>query len=145
MEAVMITDMGKMLKKLMVDENISQNQLALDLGVSPSILSNYITDKNVPEVEVIGKLIERFKLEREDLKEILSKTLASTARHNYKISIDTRFFRPERVDILVKIITVLLMYQHGSRIQGYDANIIHVMVNHGNEKSRMNGEGYKHS
>jgi transcriptional regulator with XRE-family HTH domain len=110
MEAVMVTDMGKMLKKLMVDADISQNQLAVDLGISPSILSNYITGKNVPEMEVIGKLIERFNLEGEDLKEIVSKTLASTARHNHKISIDTRFFRPGRIDMLVKMITVLLMY-----------------------------------
>jgi transcriptional regulator with XRE-family HTH domain len=105
----MFTEFGKMLKKLMIDEGISQGQLAKDLGISPAILSNYLTGKNIPEMRVIEKCIKRFKLEKGDLKDIFSKAFSSAAKANHKIILDTRYFKKERIDLLVQAITVLLL------------------------------------
>jgi transcriptional regulator with XRE-family HTH domain len=105
----MFTEFGKMLKKLMIDEGISQGQLAKDLGISPAILSNYMTGKNIPEMRILEKCIERFKLEKGDLKEIFSKAFSSAAKANHKIILDTRYFKEEWVDLLVQAITVLLL------------------------------------
>jgi transcriptional regulator with XRE-family HTH domain len=105
----MFTEFGKMLKKLMIDEGISQGRLAKDLGISPAILSNYMTGKNIPEMKMVEKCIKRFKLEKGDLKDIFSKAFSSTAKANHKIIMDTRYFKEERVDLLVQAITVLLL------------------------------------
>jgi transcriptional regulator with XRE-family HTH domain len=105
----MFTEFGKMLKKLMIDEGISQGKLAKDLGISPAILSNYMTGKNIPEMKIVEKCIRRFKLEKRELKDIFSKTFSSAAKANHKIVLDTRYFKEERVDLLVQAITVLLL------------------------------------
>jgi predicted transcriptional regulator len=105
----MLTDFGKMLKKLMVDADISQGQLAKELGISPAILSNYMTGKNVPEMKVVEKCIKRFLLKKGDVKGIFSKAFSSAAKENHKIILDTRYFREDRIDLLVQAITVLLL------------------------------------
>ena len=68
----MTTDFGKILQKLMIDEDITQKSLAKDLGISPSILSNYITGKNIPEMELAGKIIKRFKLKKNEIKKLFN-------------------------------------------------------------------------
>jgi predicted transcriptional regulator len=103
----MLTDFGKIVKKLMVDEDISQGQLAQDLGISPAMLSNYMTGKNIPEMMIVEKCIKRFKLEREGIKDIFSKVFSSTAKANNKIILDTRYFGEERIALLVQAITIL--------------------------------------
>jgi predicted transcriptional regulator len=105
----MLTDFGKMLKKLMVDEGINQGQLAKDLGVSPAMLSNYMTSKNVPEMGVVEKCIKRFKLEKAEIKDIFSKVFSSAAKANHKIVLDTRYFKEDRIDLLVQAVTILLL------------------------------------
>jgi hypothetical protein len=94
----------------MVDEGInSLGQLEKDLGKRSSMLSNYITGKNVPEMEFIEKCIKRFKLEGTALKDIFSRAFSSTARANQKIILDTRYFKEDRIELLVQIITLLLL------------------------------------
>jgi transcriptional regulator with XRE-family HTH domain len=106
----MLTDFGKTVKKLMVDEGISQGQLAQDLGISPAMLSNYMTGKNIPEMMVVEKCIKRFNLEIEKVKEIFTQAFFSTAQTNHSIHIDTRFFKRERMDLLAQAIVVLMLY-----------------------------------
>jgi transcriptional regulator with XRE-family HTH domain len=106
----MLTDFGKMLKKLMVDEGINQEQLAQELGISSGILSNYMAGKNIPEMEIIEKCIRRFKLQRGSVKDIFSKAFSSTAKAKHKIILDTRYFKERRIDLLVQAITVLLLF-----------------------------------
>jgi predicted transcriptional regulator len=105
----MLTDFGKMLKKLMVDEDISQGQLAKELDISPAILSNYMTGKNVPEMKVVEKCVRQFLLKKGDVKDIFSKAFSSAAKENHKIILDTQYFREDRIDLLVQAITVLLL------------------------------------
>jgi transcriptional regulator with XRE-family HTH domain len=106
----MLTDFGKTVKKLMVDEGISQRQLAQDLGISPAMLSNYMTGKNIPEMIIVEKCIKRFMLKKVRVKDIFSKTFSSTAKANHKIILDTRYFRKDRIDLLVQAITILLLF-----------------------------------
>ncbi|MDR2072203.1 MAG: helix-turn-helix domain-containing protein [Spirochaetaceae bacterium] len=98
------------MKKLMVDEDISQGQLAQDLGISPAMLSNYMTGKNIPEMKIVEKCIKRFKLQNAAVKDIFSKVLSSTAKVNRKIILDTRYFKEGRLDLLVQVITILLLF-----------------------------------
>jgi predicted transcriptional regulator len=106
----MFTDFGKMVKKLMVDENMSQGQLAKELGISPAMLSNYMTGKNIPEMETIEKCIKRFDLRNGKIRDIFTKTLTSTAQANHSIHLDTRFFKRERLDLLAEAIVVIMLY-----------------------------------
>jgi predicted transcriptional regulator len=106
----MHTELGKLLKKLNAGEDITQNQLAAALGLSPAILSNYMTGKNAPEMGFVGKCIKRFKLEGEAVKDIFTETLSSTAKTHGKIVLDTRFFKPDRIEMLIQAIIVLLLY-----------------------------------
>ncbi|MDR2434860.1 MAG: helix-turn-helix domain-containing protein [Treponema sp.] len=94
----------------MVDEGINQGQLAKELGISPAILSNYMTGKNIPEMETIEKCIKRFNLEGGKIKEIFTQAFFSTAQANHSIHLDTRFFNPERLDLLAEAIVVLMLY-----------------------------------
>jgi predicted transcriptional regulator len=107
-EVVMLTDFGKMIKKLMVDEGINQGQLAQDLGISPAILSNYMTGKNIPEMRIVEKCIKRFRLQNTAVKDIVSKAFSSAAKANHKIILDTQYFKEERIVFLVQVITILL-------------------------------------
>jgi predicted transcriptional regulator len=105
----MFTDFGKMLKKLMVDADISQGQLAKELGISPAMLSYYMTGKNIPEMKIVEKCIKRFKLEKGDVKDLFAKAFSGAAKENHKIILDTRYFREDRIDLLVQAITALLL------------------------------------
>jgi predicted transcriptional regulator len=124
-----------MLKKPMVDEGINQGRLAKELGISPGILSNYMTGKNIPEMEFIGKCVKRFNLRNEKIRDVFAKAFTSTAQANHSIHLDTRFFKRERLDLLAEAIVVIMLYPDnpskkqepsgfglvalGSRISGY--------------------------
>ncbi|MDR2445327.1 MAG: helix-turn-helix transcriptional regulator [Spirochaetaceae bacterium] len=99
-----------MLKKLTVDEGISQEQLAKDLGISPAILSNYMTGKNIPEMSFIEKCVKRFSLRNRKIRDIFTKAFFSTAQANHSIHLDTRFFKHERLDLLAQAIVVIMLY-----------------------------------
>jgi transcriptional regulator with XRE-family HTH domain len=108
-EVVMLTDFGKMLKKLMVDEGINQEQLAHEISISPGILSRYMSGKNIPEMSFIEKCIKRFKLRNGKIRDIFTKTFSSTAQANYSIHLDTRFFKRERLNLLAEAIVVIML------------------------------------
>ena len=104
------TDFGKNLRELMAKNNFRQEQLAKELGVSPSILSNYITGKNIPEMDFLAKCVDRFSLKGKELKNLFSKAFFGTVQTHHKIILDTSFFREDRLKVLVQIIVALLLY-----------------------------------
>jgi transcriptional regulator with XRE-family HTH domain len=106
----MRTNFGKILWGLIIERDINQEKLAKELGVSSSTLSNYMTGKNIPEMGLIDTCIRRFALKGKMIKDIFSKAFSSMAAANHKIVLDTRFFKPERIETLAQIITVLLLY-----------------------------------
>ena len=106
------TDFGIVLRELMARHNLSQVKLAKKLGVSSAILSNYITGKNIPEMKLVAKCIKNFDLKDKNIKEIFYKYFLSVSKQNGRIIIDTQFFKPERIDLLVKSLTVLLLFPY---------------------------------
>jgi transcriptional regulator with XRE-family HTH domain len=104
------TDFGRLLRKLTAENDITQGKMAKDLGISPAMLSNYMTGKNIPEMELIDTCIRRYNLKASMVKDIFSKAFFSTATANHKIVLDTAFFKPERIETLAQIITIILLY-----------------------------------
>ena len=112
------TEFGRILKGLIGKCDISQEELAIELTeshqkkVSPSILSNYIKGKNIPEMDFLEKCVSRFSLKGKELKDIFEKAFFSTIQSHQRISLDTRYFREERLETLVQIIIILLLYSN---------------------------------
>ena len=59
-------EFGKILRGLMVKNNLWQVELAKELEVSPAILSNYITGDNITEMDFLAKCVKRFGLEKKN-------------------------------------------------------------------------------
>jgi len=104
------TDFGKIIRKLMVKNNLRQEQLAKELEVSPSILSNYITGKNIPEMDFLAKCVKKFNLKNKDVQDLFFNAFLSSASNNQKVVIDTRYIAQERYETLAKSLAVLLLY-----------------------------------
>ena len=51
------TDFGITIRELMARNNLSQVKMAKKLKVSPAILSNYITGKNIPEMDFLASVL----------------------------------------------------------------------------------------
>jgi transcriptional regulator with XRE-family HTH domain len=121
------TDLGRMINGLIGEADISQGKLAKDLGISPSMLSNYLSGKNIPPMELIEKCRERFNLKNGKIKEIFAKTFLSSAQSNHMIHLDTRFFDPDKLDLLVKAILIIMLYPKSvnfdSELQGLQNSI----------------------
>jgi transcriptional regulator with XRE-family HTH domain len=105
----MLTDFGKMLRNLCTNTGLKQEQLATDLGCSSGTLSNYMTGKTVPEMEILVKCAERFGLKGKDLKNLFAKAFFSAGQNQQKIVFDMRYFRVDRLDTLVQVIVALLL------------------------------------
>jgi transcriptional regulator with XRE-family HTH domain len=108
-----------MINGLIGEADISQGKLAKALGISSSMLSNYLSGKNIPTMELIAKCRDIFSLENEGIKEIFAKTFLSSAQSNHTIHLDTRFFNPKRLDLLVKAILICMLYP-----ENMDYNIV---------------------
>jgi len=106
------TDFGRMIRKLIDDEDIGQKDLAKNLGVSESTLCSYLSGKNIPDMKLVAKCIKLFNLQDKEVKELFTKYFLSTAKENSRIILDTKFFKPKRIDLLVKLLTILLLYPH---------------------------------
>jgi predicted transcriptional regulator len=110
------TDFGVAIRKLMAENKISQNQMAKKLEVSPAILSNYITGKNIPEMSFLAKCIEKFGQKKEnpetgvDILDFFYKAFLSAEKSHKKIIVDTRFIDSARIEMLAKVLTVLVLF-----------------------------------
>jgi transcriptional regulator with XRE-family HTH domain len=101
------TELGKFLRELMARNNLRQEQMAKELGVSPSILSNYIIGKNIPDMDFLAKCVDRFNLKKNDLKSLLIKAFISSIKTSQKVILDTRYFKEDRLNTLIQILVVL--------------------------------------
>ena len=54
---------GNILKVAIKSRNMTQNQVAKELHISPQVLSNYVTDKRTPHLECFFDLIDLLDLE----------------------------------------------------------------------------------
>ena len=104
------TDFGKILRGLMVRNNLRQVELAKELKVSSSILSNYITGDNITEMDFLAKCVKRFGLEKKELADLFCSAFSSNAiSSHHKIVLDTRFIDSDRIDMLSKFLTVSVL------------------------------------
>ena len=104
------TVFGKILRGLMVKNNLRQVELAKELGVSPAILSNYITGDNIPEMDFLAKCAKRFGMEGKELADLFYSAFSSNAiSSHHKIVLDTRFIDPARFEMLSKFLTVSVL------------------------------------
>lgn len=55
------------LRQLLIDEDISQMELAEIIGVSDATISNYINEKQTPTMEVIVNIAYEFRITIDDL------------------------------------------------------------------------------
>ena len=110
------TDLGIVLRELMVRHNLSQGKIAKKIGVQESTLSNYITGKFIPEMDFLAKCVQQFGLKQKgvekgiDIVDFFHKAFLSTATNNHKVIFDTRFLDSQRIEILAKVLTVLVLY-----------------------------------
>jgi len=106
------TEFGKFIKQQIAKKDITQKKLAGDLGLLESLLSEYLAGVKIPEMDFVNKCIKYFNLKEKEIQESYTKYFSSTAKKNGKIILDARFFKPERIDLLVDILTVILLYPH---------------------------------
>ena len=103
------TEFGKVIRELMAKNNLRQEQLAKELKISPAIFSNYITGKNIPDMDFLIRCINRFKLDKGTLANLFYTVFLSSAEKNHKMIIDTRFIQSTQIE-LAKALTVLMLY-----------------------------------
>ena len=123
------TEFGKTLRELMAKNNLRQEQIAKALGVSSSILSNYITGKNIPETDFLAKCVKLFDLKNEKLFEFLYSAFLSAATSNHKIIADTRHVDPARIEMLAKTIAVLMLYPQADIIS-HELDQLFIQINY---------------
>ena len=104
------TELGKIFRKYMAENNLSQQQLAKELEVSPAMFSNYITGKNVPDIKFLVNCIKKFNLEKKTLADFIYTAFLSSAEKNLKIVIDTQFIESTQFGLLAKVLTILMLY-----------------------------------
>jgi predicted transcriptional regulator len=117
------TEFGKILRELMVRNNLQQGKLAKELEVSPAILSNYITGKNIPEMEFLAKCVNKFNLKNEEITKLFYSAFISAATNNQKVIVDTRFIDPTRIEMLTKVLAVLILYTNKPTGLSYSGRI----------------------
>ena len=80
-------------------------------------------------MDLIEKCRERFNLKNGKIKEIFAKTFLSSAQSNHAIHLDTRFFDPDKLGLLVKAILIIMLYpksaRHDSELKGLKNSISH--------------------
>ena len=104
------TELGKVIREYMAKNNLSQEKLAEELGLSDSMLSNYIIGKNIPDTKFLAKCIQKFKLQNAQLSEFFRLSFISSAKSKNKVLLDTQFIDPDRLEMLSKILTVVILY-----------------------------------
>jgi len=106
------TEFGKVLRSYMAEHNLCQEQLAEKLGMPKTTLSNYITGKNIPEMNFLLKCIKKLDLENRDMANLFYTAFLSTATSDKlkKVIFDTRFIDSARNEMLAKFLTILVLY-----------------------------------
>jgi len=122
------TEFGKELRSVIGGNDLSQAELAKKIEVSPSILSNYITGKNIPEMEFLDKCISVFgqkqkgKKEGVDIVDFFYKSFLSSAMSSHhKVIFDTKNLDSRRLKMLATFLTVLVLYPEISKDFDYNS------------------------
>ena len=60
-------DFGKQIKQMRLERNLTQEQMAEQLGVSRQAVSNWENNKNLPDLELIISMSRLFSVSLDDL------------------------------------------------------------------------------
>ena len=104
------TEFGKILKIQMAKNNFNQEKLAKELGISTASMSNYITGKSIPEMDILSKFIKKFGLEKKEILELFYFSFFYSATMNQKITVKTKHIVSNRIKGLAKVMTIFLLY-----------------------------------
>lgn len=95
----MIKDLNSKLKKLRQLNNYSQKEVALKLGISPSIISGYETGERTPSIEILLSLSYLYKCSTDYL---LGKDTKEPSP-----SLDTEGLTTEQINALQNLINTM--------------------------------------
>jgi len=104
------SELGTILKVFMAKNNLSQDKLANEIGVLPSTLFNYISGETIPNMDFLLKCIKRFNMGKGEIADFICSNFLVSAKKKKKITFDTSFMDPQRIEILAKVLTVLMLY-----------------------------------
>lgn len=93
----MIKDLPQKLKKLRLSYNLSQKDVAKQLGISPSIVSSYETGERTPSTEILLSLSYLYKCSTDYL----------LGKEKLSISLDTTGLNDEQIQVLTNLIRVM--------------------------------------
>ncbi|GHT63832.1 hypothetical protein FACS1894110_02360 [Spirochaetia bacterium] len=119
----MSTALGKILKTICIQTDTKQMEMAKKLGISDGKLSEIITGKAVPDMDLLGKCIDQYQVKGKEIRDLFSSAFSGTAENNHTIVLDTRHFSPDRIDMLIKVITVLLLDKDLHQRKGLESAI----------------------
>ena len=103
------SELGKLLKKIAIDANITHNEMAKKLEISAAQLSNIMAGKVIIDREFFSKIIEKFNITNVDSKKLLYTGLANSIQENKKITINVDNLNEEQIEkILQCMVTILL-------------------------------------
>ena len=71
---------GKFIKKIRLENNLTQKQLADTLGVTYQAVSKWENGKNIPDIELLKEISERFNI---NIDEILNGEKRPKKKNNY--------------------------------------------------------------
>ncbi len=95
----MIKDLPQKLKKLRLTYNLSQKDVAKQLGISPSVVSSYETGERTPSTEILLSLSYLYKCSTD--------YLLGKEKENISVSLDTTGLTDEQIQALIHLIQVM--------------------------------------
>ena len=104
------SEFGKILRVLMAKNNLSQEKLAKKIDVMPSTLVNYISGETVPTMDFLLECIKKFNMEKGESVDLIRSYFSVSAKKKKKVTFDIRFMDPQRIEVLAKVLTVLMLY-----------------------------------
>jgi transcriptional regulator with XRE-family HTH domain len=104
------SEFGKILRVLMAKNNLSQEKLAKKIDVMPSTLVNYISGETVPTMDFLLECIKKFNMEKEESVDLIRSYFSVSAKKKKKITFNTQFMDPQRIEVLAKVLTVLMLF-----------------------------------
>ncbi len=95
----MIKDLPQKLKKLRLTYNLSQKDVAKQLGISPSVVSSYETGERTPSTDILLSLSYLYKCSTD--------YLLGKEKEKVSISLDITGLTDEQIQVLIHLIRVM--------------------------------------
>ena len=102
--------LAKNIERLRKQKNLTQKQLAKELNISPSTLSNYETEQRNPDIAIITNIAKYFQITIDDLMTNENVTIAGSVNHPTlsKATNSIKYYQYETQDLKVRFIISLV-------------------------------------